>query len=307
LQNCHNKSLAVLDTARMGSEAELRPGQPVGPAVLALAREFLRHLAFAEEKADAEAIHDFRRAAKRWRAFLRLVEPYAGSSAVALRQQVRDIALDLASARDAQAALDALADLRGEYATLSPRSLTTVTDRLETLRASAEQATLTTPIRDRLAQLQGHSLAALEQWGLDRLTFHDIAASLRRGYRRARKSMPADWSAATAEELHELRSRVVVHRYQMEMVEPLWPRLGKVWVGEAQRLRERLGHYQDLAVLRRLVSARQPLARWNKLLTPAIESRQRDHIEAAMRQARRLFAERPHDFQRRLESIWDGP
>ena len=52
--------------------------------------------------------------------------------------------------------------------------------------------------------------------------------------------------------MHEFRQRVVVHRYQMELVEPAWPRLGKVWVGEAQRLRERLGKHQDLAVLRKL-------------------------------------------------------
>jgi CHAD domain-containing protein len=291
----------------MGSDAELRPGQPVGPAVLTLARDLLARLALAEEKAEAEVIHDFRRAAKRWRAFLRLVEPHAGDSALALRHQARNVAQGLATARDAQAALDALDDLREDYATLSPRSLATVTRKLETLRANAEHATLTTPARDSLALLQSRSFAALEHWGLDRLSFHDVATGLRRGYRRARKAIPADWSATTADELHELRSRVVVHRYQMEMVEPLWPRLGKVWVGEAQRLRDNLGQNQDLAVLRKLIGPRQPLARWNKLLTPAIEARQRDHIEAAMRQARHLFAERPRDFQRRLEALWEAP
>ena len=55
----------------------------------------------------------------------------------------------------------------------------------------------------------------------------------------------------TAEELHELRQRVVEHRYQMEIVQALWPRMVKLWVGEAQRLRERLGSHQDLVVLAR--------------------------------------------------------
>ena len=35
----------------------------------------------------------------------------------------------------------------------------------------------------------------------------------------------------------------------MELVESLWPRFGKFWVEETQRLRSRLGGYQDLAVL----------------------------------------------------------
>ena len=49
--------------------------------------------------------------------------------------------------------------------------------------------------------------------------------------------------------LHDLRRRVVAHRYQMELVEPLWPKFGKLWVAEAQRLRDRLGAFQDLSVL----------------------------------------------------------
>jgi len=49
--------------------------------------------------------------------------------------------------------------------------------------------------------------------------------------------IPEDWAAADAEELHELRKRVVIHRYQMDIVEPLWPRFAKMWTGEAQRLR----------------------------------------------------------------------
>ena len=92
----------------------------------------------------------------------------------------------------------------------------------------------------------------------------------------------------------------------MEMVEPLWPRLGKIWTGEAQRLRERLGKHQDLAVLTRLTAPKAPLARWRSRLVPAIEARQRDHIETAMRQSGRLFAEKPNAFQRRLEALWEN-
>ena len=81
------------------------------------------------------------------------------------------------------------------------------------------------------------------------MSFADVAEGLREDYRRARHLIPDDWRAASAHDLHELRQRVVVHRYQMEIVEPLWPRLGRSWVREAQKLRNRLGTYQDLAVL----------------------------------------------------------
>ncbi len=61
------------------------------------------------------------------------------------------------------------------------------------------------------------------------------------------------------DDLHELRRRVIEHRYQMELVEPAWPRLGRIWVDEAQRLRNRLGAFQDLAVLMHLTEPHQPL------------------------------------------------
>ena len=65
----------------------------------------------------------------------------------------------------------------------------------------------------------------------------------------------------------------------MELVEPLWPRLGHIRIQEAQRLRDRLGRHHDLAVLAALAGPHQPLAPWRARLAPAIAARQADHIE----------------------------
>ena len=110
-----------------------------------------------------------------------------------------------------------------------------------------------------------------------------MAEGLRADYRRARHMIPDDWRAASAKELHDLRQRVVVHRYQMEVVEPLWPRLGRSWVREAQKLRDRLGKHQDLAVLARYAEPHQPLARWRSRLQSVISQRQAQHVAAARR------------------------
>jgi CHAD domain-containing protein len=148
--------------------------------------------------------------------------------------------------------------------------------------------------------------ARIEHWPLDELTFSDVAKSLGDGYRRARRLMPGDWRAATAHDLHELRRRVIVHRYQMELIEPLWPRLGRAWVKEAQRLRTRLGRHQDLFVLARYAEPHQPLAPWRSRLQSVIAQRQGQHAAAARQVAARLFAERPNAFRRRIEAMWDG-
>src|SRR4029078_1816935 len=93
--------------------------------------------------------------------------------------------------------------------------------------------------------------------------------------------IPDDWRAASAHDLHELRQRVVTHRYQMELVEAVWPRLGRGWVREAQKLRNRLGKVQDLAVLSRYAEPHQPLARWRSRLQSVVSPRHAQHVAAS--------------------------
>ena len=285
----------------------IRPGADIGTSLAAIARSAIADAAReADGQSEAELVHDVRKAMKRWRALLRLLDPFLGEEGVALRLQARDLARALATARDAQAALDALGDLGDDYAALSPRSLATVKARIDALRTSAEAATQTSGAHEKLRAALAQTADRVDHWPLAKVNFHDLALSLTEGYRRARTAIPDDWTHASDEALHHLRQRVVVHRYQMEIIEPLWPRYGRVWVGEAQRLRDRLGEHQDLTVLSRLTSKHQPLARWRSRLQPAIAARQKDLIEAAMRHSGRLFAEKPRAFRRRLEGLWEA-
>jgi CHAD domain-containing protein len=291
----------------MGEKPALRPREPVGSALVAIAHDILAEARAAlDEPAEADAVHDYRKAMKRWRAYLRLLEPFLGGEANRLRIEARDLARQLAGARDVQAALDALADIEKAELPLSKTSLTTMRSRIEDIRRAAETTTLTPDTRGELRAALASADRAVDSWPLDHAEFGEIAGGLGRTFRRARRAVPAAWRQAEAEELHELRQRVVAHRYQMELVEPLWPRLGKLWVAEAQRLRERLGSHQDLVVLGRLTAPHQPLAHWRARLEPLIDQRKAAHIGAAKRLAARLFAERPNAFRRRLEALWEN-
>ena len=147
--------------------------------------------------------------------------------------------------------------------------------------------------------------AAVEMWPLDALEFAAVAAQLAKSYRSARSQIPADWTTAAGEELHTLRQRVVTLRYQMELIEPLWPRFGKMWIGEAERIRGRLGQCQDIEVLARLTAPHQILAHWRSRLTPACAERSAQLAQRAAAVAVRLFAERPKAFRQRLEALWE--
>ena len=157
-------------------------------------------------------------------------------------------------ARDAQSAIDAFQDAveagLEQSAALSAQSLRTIQSRLEALRAEGERSIWNDERRREMSEYLANAATQVAGWNFQTIAF-----------RRARRAIPRSWDEITAEELHELRRRVVEHRYQMELIEPAWPRLGRLWVDEAQRLRTRLGKYQDLAVLTLKAGPKQPLAR----------------------------------------------
>ena len=286
----------------------LQPDAAIGPALRTIASDILRKARQAltdPERTNQDAVHDFRRAMKQWRALMRLLDPFI-PDADRWRREARDHARSLAHARDGAAALNAFDGLGDKgILLLSTRSNATVRGSIEALRGDNEQAVLTPALREAILAWLDAAAAAIETWPLDPFDFSAIAAQLADSYRSARRRIPGDWAAADAVDLHALRQRVVELRYQMELVEPLWPRFGRMWTDEAERLRERLGRCQDLEVLRGLTAPHQPLAHWRSRLIPACAERSAALAQRAARIAHRLFAEKPKAFRRRLEALWE--
>ena len=291
----------------MGKKPELQPKAAIGPVVRALAAGMLakaRSTILDPELSNEDAVHEFRRTMKEWRALMRLLAPFL-PDATRWRQEARDHARSLAHARDGAAALNAFEGLIDKgVLVLSARSFDTIRKRLENLRGGEEQAVLTSALRDFIVAWIDAATAAIDAWPLDAVDFSAIAGRLTDSYKSARRQIPADWLAASPTELHRLRQRVVDLRYQMELVEPLWPRFARMWTDEAERLRGRLGQCQDLEVLKRLTAPHQPLAHWRSRLTPACAERTDALAQRAARIAHRLFADRPKAFRHRLEALW---
>jgi CHAD domain-containing protein len=258
------------------------------------------------ELSPPEAVHEVRKALKRWRALLRLLGRPLGEQADQMRTEARELMRGVAGARDFQSALDALSDLRKADLPLSPTSVETIRARLTEFRDAAEAKTFTKSMRARLSRYFDYATLSLERWPLKAIDFDIVTDGLTSTYRRARQLVPDSWPEAEPEHLHDLRRRVVEHRHQMDLVEPLWPRLGKVWAEEAQRLRNRLGSCQDLAVLSSLTEPHQPLAPWRSRLAPLIAARRSAHLRTAHRLAGRLFAENPKAFRQRIAALWSA-
>lgn len=258
------------------------------------------------ELSDPETVHEVRKTLKRWRALMRLLARPLGEQADQMRSEARELMRAIAGARDAQSALDALNDLRKVDRPISPTSIETIRARLTKMRDAAEAKSFTKAMRDRLSRYLDYATLSLERWPLKAIDFDIVTDGLTSTYRRARQLVPDTWTDSEAEHLHDLRRRVVEHRHQMDIIEPLWPRLGKVWAEEAQRLRNQLGSCQDLAVLAELTAPHQPLAPWRSRLAPLISARRDAHLKSAARLAGRLFAEKPKAFRRRIAALWSA-
>jgi len=294
-------------TAMMGVAGE--GDSSFGDGLAAAARSVIadgRRALSDPELSDPEAVHEVRKALKRWRALMRLLARPLGEQADQMRTEARELMRAIASARDAQSALDALADLRKADLPFSPTSVETIRGRLTEMRDAAGATSFTKTLRDRLSRYLDYATLSLERWPLKAIDFEAVTDGLTSTYRRARQLVPDSWTDAEAEHLHDLRRRVVEHRHQMDLIEPLWPRLGKVWAEEAQRLRNRLGACQDLAVLTNFTAPHQPLAPWRSRLSPLVEARRQAHLTAAERLAGRLFAEKPKAFRRRIAALWSA-
>jgi CHAD domain-containing protein len=291
----------------MTKRPALRPDIPLDQALPAVARDILNKARDAitdPEKTSDEAIHDFRKSIKRWRSFLRLIEPHFGDGADNLRASARDTAKKLGGARDLRSTLDAVEDIRESAYELNDRALETITGRIREMQIAAGKSEIGASDRAEIANEVSRWLTTISLWPFSGIEFPEISKSLTNGYRRARKARPGNWSEAGEEDLHEFRRRTIDHRYQMEFVEPLWPRMAKIWVDEAQRLRDALGRHRDLALLQAMAGPHQPLARFRSRLTSAIARRQKDHLAQAEKIASRVFAEKPHAFQARLDKLW---
>ena len=275
----------------MSEKPALRPDLAVGEALRAIAHDILSDARTAIESpdhSDAVAVHEFRREMKSWRALLRLLEPFLGEESEGLQTTARDLARDLGGARDPQSALEALDDLKEHGLPLSERSIKTVRKRIDDLRTAGEmhRAHRGHAAADRRSARRRRASPSIAGRCMT-LTFADVAKQLAASYRAARRAAPESWSDAGPEALHELRKLVVIHRYQMQIVEPLWQRFTKMWIAEAQRLRERLGQHQDLEVLRKLTEPGHPLAHWRAKLEPSIAARKRRHVAAAQTDCQR--------------------
>ncbi|MGK2930086.1 MAG: CHAD domain-containing protein [Acidimicrobiales bacterium] len=298
----------------------LEPDRPVGEEVrrvaLACIDDALTHLdrlgtPGMDGNAAETAVHETRKRCKELRGLLRLVRPALGSQHGRLNAHARDAAKELSTLRDAQTLLDTVEGLQGAVDDAEARHLDAVRGHRAVL---AEAATHAMDTEDpRITRATARLTAArilVEVWDLpddvDALT-----AGLGRSYRRGRKALRSARKHPHDEPVHEWRKLVKYLWYQARLLAPadadaLAPLVDEL--DELDDLSDLLGEDHDLAVL---VEHLERDAHADALegvdIEPAIalaRRRQADLRSDAFDLGRRVYADKPKEFVRRLMSPW---
>jgi CHAD domain-containing protein len=254
-----------------------------------------------------EAVHAARKALKKERSLLRLAR---GSMKSATRRRenaaLREAGRRLSAARDAEVVVQSLGDLAQRYAGQVPEK---TFEELRTLLSATGQGQRESVTGSGLAGEVAEELRAARrrtgEWRLRRQGWKAVEEGLRRSYRRGRRAYKRARAEPTVEHLHEWRKRAKDYWYHLRLLEPVAPRTMKGHAKDAHRLSDLLGDDHDLALLREsLRDARATVAADVDAVIRLLDHRRGQLQEQAMFLGRRLYAEKPRAFVRRVHTYW---
>ena len=271
----------------------------------------MRHLTEGLDADPVVAVHEARKSVKKLRALLRLARRELGEETYARENAaLRDAGRRLSETRDADVLLqtfDGLADRAVGH--LPQTALTRIRGALRGRRRRASPATLR-----RLAGAVAGELAVIRdrsaEWHLERDDWRLVARGLGRAYARGAAALPRTGSAPTVEELHDWRKRVKDLWYHTRLLKPIWPGVLEATAEEAHQLSELLGDDHDLAMLRERLTTdpafTEALPADLEPLIELIDARRAELLEQARLLGRRLYAEKPKAFERRMRRYWNA-
>lgn len=266
------------------------------------------HELTAGVKADpVEAVHEARKALKMERALLRMARS-ALKPGLRRRENaaLRDAAARLSGTRDADVMLEALGGLAKRYAGQVPEAtLTAIRGQLEAERVRLQAQ----PDGERAIETAAEELRAvrgrLDAWRLQADGWKAISGGVRWAYRRGRRAFALAQREPTDENLHEWRKRAKDLWYDLRLLEPTAPRLLHGEVKAAHELSDLLGDDHDLAVLHDTLRGGASGVPVDLGPVLALIDHRREQLrEQAFASGRRIYAEKPGTFVRRLRAYW---
>lgn len=248
-----------------------------------------------------KGFHECRKRLKELRALFRLVRSGAEDFCRAENARYRDVALTLASAREATALIETIDRVAGEFPDdVAAGELDAVRAAFTARRAELLHGqTKLGAIIDAATSACEEGRAALADLALpdDAEGSADILADgARKAMRRAARALEAARKDGKPEDFHELRKSVKTHGMQVSLLHAFWPRPVRSRRKAVDALGEHLGELNDISVMLRLIMAEGKALGTRKdltLLRRLLKRSEKPLRKQCLKQAKRLFGEPP--------------
>ena len=238
---------------------------------------------------SATAVHEARKDIKKLRAVARLVQADPSWNA-----RFRETGRRLSARRDADVLLETLDALveQGHVGKKAVRGLR------KELAAEAGRAGESGELELAQAELTV-ARTEVEALAPRKDSFKTVRPGLEKIYGDGRAAYRAARKKPTTKNLHEWRKRVKDLWYSATILRPAWPGMMSELAAEAHVLSELLGEEHDLAILTERATGKK-----HKGLRRAIAKRRSRLKKRAMKMGKRLYAEKPKGFSRRIGAAW---
>ncbi len=288
----------------------IKPKETVTDAVQRIAVEQIENALAEIDDSDLnvhETIHQVRKRCKKIRGVIRLVRP-AMKNYSAENAWFRDAARKLSDLRDATTLLECFDALMERYKEdVNAESYAPVRDILVKRRNAVAEAQDLDERLDAFREMMEAGRERVKSWKIKGHGYDAVSGGLKKTYKRSRKAMDSAYADPAPERFHEWRKRVKYNRYHTRLIRELWPEVLRPLRDEVKRLSDRLGEDHDLAVLREILVSEE--ARFGSpqdhiVLLSLIDNRRKELQAWAHPLGRRLYAEEPKRYARRLGRCW---
>ena len=258
-----------------------------------------------------EQFHQARKRLKKIRATLRLIRDEIGESDFARENAAfRDVARRLSAVRDAQVLPETLDDLLDHYKdAVSPAQFQPVREVLATFSREIVDESLgdKNDTRQAVREMR-QAIARIGEYGIGHDGWKALRGGLKATYAQSRARYLAAYDSRSDADFHEWRKSVKYLRHHVDLLARCWEKPLENLSDQLHALSDLLGQDHDLAVMRDQLAAHVPedeSEMWRALFA-LIEQRQAELRADAEPLSRRLFAEKPGAFTRRLREYWDA-
>jgi CHAD domain-containing protein len=155
-----------------------------------------------------------------------------------------------------------------------------------------------------LLEQLGEGERRIRDWPLDENSWSLVDAGLTRAYRRGRRAMRQAAVDSDLDAVHEWRKRAKDLRYQLQILREVRPHRMEDAENEARRLSDLLGDHHDLTVLSEDLRYRRLGRPARAAMEVAIAARRQELLEEALDLGKRIYAEKPKAFRRRIRGYW---